>query len=75
MPVYYFLYLIILIVILLFLLRFSVLKSRPRLMQLYRNGLKAENNGHFDEATAIYENALFELKKIRFHHLLKKKTG
>ena len=42
-------------------------------MQLYRSGLTAENNGHFDEAAVIYENALFKLKKVRFHQMLKKR--
>ena len=73
MSAYYFLYLLILLVILFLLARFFVLKSKPLPMQLFLKGLQTENNGNFEEATAIYENALSEVKKVRFHHLLKKK--
>lgn len=71
MPTYYFLYLFVLLVVLFLLARFFVLKSKPLPMQLFQKGLQTENNGHFDEATSIYENALYEVKKNRFHHLLK----
>ena len=42
-------------------------------IQLFIKGLRTENSGNFDEATISYENALNEVKKIRFHHSLKNK--
>ena len=35
--------------------------------ELFTEGLKYENDGHFDEAIINYENALSEIKKNRFH--------
>ena len=72
MPAYYFLYLFVLLVILFLLARFFFLKSKPLPMQLFLKGLQTENNGNFEEASVIYENALCEVKKVRFHHLLQK---
>lgn len=72
MPAYYFLYLFISLFILFLLARFFVPKSKPLPMQIFLKGRQTENNGNFDEATAIYENALCEVKKTRFHRPLKK---
>src|SRR5690349_13447147 len=72
MPTYYFLYLFILLAILFLFARFLVLKRKPLPMQLFMQGLKKENNGNFDKAIVIYENALYEVEKVRFHHLLQK---
>lgn len=73
MPVYYLLYLFVLLVILLLLARFFIQKSNQLPIRLFRKGLQVENNGNFEEATIIYENALSEVKKTRFHHILQKK--
>jgi hypothetical protein len=35
--------------------------------ELFTEGLKYENDGHFDEAIINYENALSEIKKNRSH--------
>ena len=40
-------------------------------VELFVEGLKYENNGHFDEAIINYENALNEVKKNWFHGDLK----
>lgn len=73
MPFYFFLYLLVLIVFLFLLVRSFILKRHPLPFQLFAKGLQTENNGNFDEATIIYENALCEVKKIRFHHVLQEK--
>jgi hypothetical protein len=73
MPFYFFLYLSILLGSLLLLCRFFILKRNPLSTQLFILALKAENNGHLEEATLLYENALVEVKKIRFHLFLKKR--
>ena len=48
---------------------FSKKKNLPG--ELFAEGLKYENNGHFDEAIINYENALAEVEKNRFHNTLK----
>jgi hypothetical protein len=73
MPFYFFLYLSILLVILFLLARYFVLKRSPLSTQLFIQGLKAENNGRLEEASVLYENALVEVKKIRFHCIFRKK--
>ena len=72
MPAYYFLYLFVFLVILFLLVRFFFLKRKPLPMQLFLKGLQTENNGNFEAASAIYENALCEVKKVRFHRLLQR---
>ena len=42
-------------------------------VELFTEGLKYENDGHFDEAIINYENALSEVKKNRFHRALENK--
>jgi len=50
-----------------------VLKKKDLPVELFVEGLKHENDGHFDEAIINYENALAEVKKKRFHRDLKNK--
>ena len=45
---------------------FLFLRRNPLSTQLFSQGLQTENNGHFEEATALYENALVEVKKSGF---------
>jgi len=73
MPVSYFFYLAILLVTLFLLTRYFFLKRNSLSTKLFIKALKAENNGHFEEATVLYEDALTEVKKVRFHLILKKK--
>ena len=49
------------------------LKKKDLPVELFVEGLKYENDGHFDEAVINYENALREAKKKRFHGDLKNK--
>jgi len=49
------------------------LKKKDRPVELFVEGLRYENDGHFDEAIINYENALSEVKKNRFHGDLKGK--
>ena len=48
-------------------------KRKDLPVELFVEGLKYENDGHFDEAIINYENALSEVKKNRFHRDLKHK--
>jgi hypothetical protein len=50
-----------------------LLKKKDLPVELFVEGLKYENNGHFDEAIMNYENALVEVKKNRFQNSLKNK--
>jgi len=49
------------------------LKKKNLTVELFIEGLKYENDGHFDEAIMNYENALSEVKKNRFQSDLKNK--
>jgi len=49
------------------------LKKKNLPVELFSEGLKYENDGHFDEAIINYENALNKVKKNRFHRDLKSK--
>ena len=49
------------------------LKKKDLPVELFVEGLRFENDGHFDEAIINYENALSEVKKNRFHGDLKNK--
>jgi len=55
------------------LVRYIIQRKTSLPTQLYIKGLRTENSGNFDEAAISYENALCEVKKIRFHHNLKSK--
>ena len=45
-------------------------KKKDLPVELFVEGLRYENDGHFDEAIINYENALSEVKKNRFHREL-----
>jgi len=49
------------------------LKKKDLPVELFVEGLRYENDGHFDEAIINYENALSEVKKNRFKGDLKNK--
>jgi len=49
------------------------LRKKNLPVELFSEGLKYENDGHFDEAIINYENALSEIKKNRFHRDLESK--
>ena len=49
------------------------LKKKDLPVELFVEGLRYENDGHFDEAILNYENALSEVKKNRFHGGLENK--
>ena len=55
------------------LVRYIFHKKTSLPTQLFLKGLRTENSGNFDEAVVSYVNALYEVKKIRFHHSLKNK--
>jgi hypothetical protein len=52
---------------------FLFLKKKNLPVELFSEGLKYENDGHFDEAIINYENALSEVIKNRFHRDLENK--
>lgn len=47
------------------------LKKKDLPVELFIQGLKYENDGHFDEAIINYENALSEVKKNSVHRELR----
>jgi len=49
------------------------LKKRNLPVELFVEGLKYENSGHFEEAIINYENALDVVKKNRFQSNMKNK--
>jgi hypothetical protein len=53
------------------LVRSFILRKRNIPVELFVEGLKNENSGHFEAAVITYETALDEIKKIRFHNDLK----
>lgn len=50
---------------------FFFLKNKDLPVELFVEGLKYENDGHFDEAIINYENALSEVKKSSVHRELR----
>jgi len=52
---------------------FLFLKKKNLPVELFTEGLKYENDGHFDEAIINYESALSKIKKNRFHRDLENK--
>ena len=46
------------------------LRKKNLPLELFTEGLKYENDEHFDQAIINYENALNEVKKNRFHRHL-----
>ena len=71
MPSYYFIYLIVFMTIAFLSVRFYILRRKSVATRLFIEATRAENNGHFKEAAAAYENALHAINKMRFQHHLK----
>ena len=70
---YYFILLSMLLTLIIFLTRSFILRGKNIPVQLFNQAIKNENNGSFEAALITYENALNEVKKIRFHNNLKNK--
>lgn len=73
MPFYNYFFLVIVLSIIILLVYFFVLRKKNIPVGLFVEGIRNENNGHFEEAVISYETALNEVKKIRFHRTLKNK--
>ena len=73
MPFYNYFFLLIVLSIIILLIHFFVVRKKNIPVGLFVEGLRNENNGHFEAAIINYETALNELRKIRFHSTLKNK--
>ena len=73
MSAYYYFFSLIVLSIIILLVRSIVLRRKNAPERLFVEALRNENDGHFEEAIITYENALNEVKKIRFHGGLKNK--
>jgi hypothetical protein len=62
----YYYFLIITGLSLVLIIRFFILRKRNIPVGLFQEALRNENSGNFEEAVVTYENALHEVKKIRF---------
>ena len=71
MAIYLYLPFIMIGLLIIFIIGSLFLKKKNVPVELFVEGLKYENDGHFDEAIINYENALSEVKKNRFHNYLK----
>jgi hypothetical protein len=67
MTFYQYLISIMIIALIIFVINSVFLKKKNLSDQLFLEGLKQENNGHFEEALINYENALDEVKKSNNH--------
>jgi len=73
MQFYYYIFLFLVLSTALVLIRYFSSRKKNIPVQLYIEALKDENRGNFEEAIITYENALTEVKKIRFNNTLKNK--
>ena len=71
MPYYYYLLLMITVLIVVYFIRYVLLRSKSSPVQLFNDGLRDENSGHFTAAVINYENALTQVDRVRFHSYLK----
>lgn len=71
MPFYNYFFLIIVLSLIILSVRFFILRRKNISLELYVEALRNENSGHFEVAVINYEAALDEVKKIRFHSILK----
>jgi hypothetical protein len=71
MHAYYFIYLIIILGVFFLLVRYFIVKKTSLATRFFIEATRAENNGNFQEAIIAFENALREVKKVRFHPHLK----
>ena len=67
MTLYHYLTLFMIIAFIIFVISSVFLKKKNLSDQLFIEGLKQENNGHFEEALINYENALDEVQKNSNH--------
>ena len=54
-------------------IRSVVLKGNDNPVKLFAEALRKENNRQLEDAITTYENALNEVKKVRYHNSLKNK--
>ena len=73
MQYYYYVYSAILLSVAILFTRYIMHKGKNASVRLFVEALKNENSGHFEEAVIDYQNALDEVKKIRFHNNLESK--
>lgn len=73
MPFHYYFFLLIVLSITFLVIRYLVLRKMNVSVELFARALKNENSGHYEEAVVIYQNALNEAKKSRFHNSLQHK--
>jgi hypothetical protein len=73
MPFYYYIFLLMLLSVMVTMIRAGYLRRKNVPVELFIEALRNENKGQFEKAVVVYENALAEFKKIRFHGDLKNK--
>ena len=73
MQYYYYIYSAIVLSATILFTRFAIQKRKNISVRLFSEALKDENNGHLEEAVITYQNALDEVKKVRFHNRLETK--
>ena len=64
---------IMIVLLIVFITSSLFLKKKNLPVELFFEGLKYENDGHFEEAIVNYKNALDVVKKNRFHNALENK--
>jgi K+ transporter len=64
---------IMIILLIVFITSSIFLKKKNLPVELFFEGLKYKNDGHFEEAIVNYKNALDVVKKNRFHNSLENK--
>ena len=73
MLVVYCFILFILIFIIFLVIRSLVLRKKHISVELFARALQNENSGQYEEAVVLYESALTEVEKIKFHSGLRTK--
>ena len=71
MQFYYYIFIFLVLSTTFILIRYFSLRKKNIPLQLFIKALKDENSGNFEEAIITYENALNEVKKIKFNNALK----
>lgn len=73
MTFYQYIPFIMIVLLIIFIVSSIFLRKKNLPVELYFEGLKLENNGHFEEAIKNYENALQEVKKNKMHSNMEEK--
>ncbi len=73
MQFYYYILLFLILSTALLLIRYFSQRKKNIPVQLFIAALKEENNGNFEDAIITYENALKEVRKIKFNITLEHK--